>query len=172
MSNIDLIILGMVKAQPQNAYEIKKNLEYRCISKWVRVSVPSIYKKVVQLEKCGYLTSHIKRQEKLPDKTVYEITESGNNYFNQLMEECSKKEINLFLEFNTIIVNLDLVDNEQKILYVQNIKNQINKLKSLLTEKNSQRQHIPFVGKSIFEQQIALVNVLEDWINNLETAIL
>lgn len=172
MSNIDLIILGMVKAQPQNAYEIKKNLEYRCITKWVRISVPSIYKKVLQLEKSGYLVSRIEKQEKMPDKTIYEITENGNNYFNQLMEECSKNEINLFLDFNTIIVNLDLVDYEQKIIYIKNIKNRINELKVLLSEKSIQRQHIPFVGKSIFEQQIAMVNVLEEWLNHLETEIL
>lgn len=171
MSNIDLIILGMVKAQPQNAYEIKKNLEYRCISKWVRISVPSIYKKVLQLEKSGYLEGRTEKQEKMPDKTIYEITEKGNDYFNQLMEECSKNEINLFLDFNTIIVNLDLVDNERKTIYVKNIKNRINELKASLTEKSIQRQHIPFVGKSIFEQQIALVNVLEEWIDQLETVI-
>lgn len=168
MSNIDLIILGMIKAQPQNAYEIKKNIEYRHISKWVRVSVPSIYKKVLQLEQNGYITSHIEKDGKMPDKAVYEITEKGNDYFYRLMDEGSQNEIKLFIDFNTIIVNLNLVDDERKIIYIKNIKKRIEELKMLLTERNSEHSHIPFVGKSIFQQQISLVNVLENWIVDLE----
>ena len=53
MAAIDLIVLGMIKAQPQSAYELQKNVEYRNISKWVKVSTPSIYKKVVQMEEKG-----------------------------------------------------------------------------------------------------------------------
>ena len=44
MAAIDLIVLGMIKAQPQSAYELQKNVEYRNISKWVKVSTPSIYR--------------------------------------------------------------------------------------------------------------------------------
>lgn len=36
MAAIDLIVLGMIKAQPQSAYELQKNVEYRNISKWVK----------------------------------------------------------------------------------------------------------------------------------------
>lgn len=168
MSNIDLVILGMIKAQPQNAYEIKKNIEYRHISKWVRVSVPSIYKKVLQLEQNGYIRSHIEKDGKMPDKAVYEITAKGNDYFYQLMDEGSQNEIKLFIDFNTIIVNLNLVEDEHKIIYIKNIKKRIEELKMILNERNSQRSHIPFVGKSIFQQQISLVNVLENWIVDLE----
>lgn len=168
MSNIDLVILGMIKAQPQNAYEIKKNIEYRHISKWVRVSVPSIYKKVLQLEQNGYITSHIEKDGKMPEKAVYEITAKGNDYFYRLMDEGSQNEIKLFIDFNTVIVNLHLVDDERKIRYIRNIKKQIETLKTVLHERNGQRSHIPYVGKSIFEQQISLVYVLENWIIDLE----
>ena len=50
MSTIDLIVLGMIKEKEQSAYELQKNVENRNISKWVKVSTPSIYKKVIQLE--------------------------------------------------------------------------------------------------------------------------
>ncbi len=45
MSVIDLIVLGMIKEKEQSAYDLQKNVEYRNISKWVKVSTPSIYKK-------------------------------------------------------------------------------------------------------------------------------
>ena len=168
MSNIDLIILGMIKQQSQSAYEIKKNIEYRNISKWVRISEQSIYKKVLQLEQKGYITSRKEKKGNMPDKAVYTVTEEGCNYFNQLMNEISKADVNIFLDFNTIIVNLDLVDYEQKMILIRNIKTKILETKELLNEKYLEREHIPEIGKSIFKQQMDLIASLENWITNFE----
>ena len=48
MATIDLIVLGMLKKEELSAYDIQKLVEYRNISKWVKISTPSIYKKVIQ----------------------------------------------------------------------------------------------------------------------------
>ena len=45
MATIDLIVLGILKKEPMSAYDIQKLVEYRNISKWVKISTPSIYKK-------------------------------------------------------------------------------------------------------------------------------
>ena len=45
MATIDLIVLGMLKKESMSAYDIQKLVEYRNISKWVKISTPSIYKK-------------------------------------------------------------------------------------------------------------------------------
>ena len=58
MATIDLIVLGILKKEPMSAYDIQKLVEYRNISKWVKISTPSIYKKVIQLEEKGYISSH------------------------------------------------------------------------------------------------------------------
>ncbi len=58
MATIDLIVLGMLKKEPLSAYDLQKLVEYRNISKWVKISTPSIYKKVIQLEEKGYISSH------------------------------------------------------------------------------------------------------------------
>ena len=44
MATIDLIVLGILKKEPMGAYDIQKLVEYRNISKWVKISTPSIYK--------------------------------------------------------------------------------------------------------------------------------
>ena len=72
MSTIDLIVLGMIKEKEQSAYELQKNVEYRNISKWVKVSTPSIYKKVIQLEEKGYITRS-KREGKAGRNNIYYI---------------------------------------------------------------------------------------------------
>ena len=68
MATIDLIVLGMLKKEPLSAYDLQKLVEYRNISKWVKISTPSIYKKVIQLEEKGYISSHIEKEGKMPEK--------------------------------------------------------------------------------------------------------
>lgn len=174
MSNIDLVLLGLIKQKSQSAYDIKKNIEYRNIPRWVRISEQSIYKKVLQLESKEYIVSHKEHKEKegnMPDKAVYTITDKGNDYFNRLMNDISNYDVSLYLDFNIIITNLDLVDDEQKKILVSNIKSKILELKELLNERQSHRQHIPNVGKQMFKQQLALVETLEKWIIDFENSL-
>ena len=105
MATIDLIVLGILKKQPLGAYDLQKLVEYRNISKWVKISTPSIYKKVIQLEKKGYIISRIEKEGKMPEKAVYSLTEKGEQQFEKLMDELSCKPVHIFLDFNAVIVN-------------------------------------------------------------------
>ena len=67
MTTIDLIVLGMLKKVPLSAYDLLKLVAYRNISKWVKISTPSIYKKVIQLEEKGYISSHLEKEGKMPE---------------------------------------------------------------------------------------------------------
>ena len=59
MATIDLIVLGMLKKESMSAYDIQKLVEYRNISKWVKISTPSIYKKTIQLEEKGLIKERL-----------------------------------------------------------------------------------------------------------------
>lgn len=71
MAAIDLIVLGMLKRESLSAYDIQKLVEYRNISKWVKISTPSIYKKVIQLEEKGFISSRTKKDGKMPEKAIF-----------------------------------------------------------------------------------------------------
>ncbi len=86
---------GNVKRESMRAYDIR-NCEYRNISKWVKISTPSIYKKVIQLEEKGLITSRTEKEGKMPEKAVYSLTDAGNEEFEKLMIEISCKPINIF----------------------------------------------------------------------------
>ena len=68
MRTIDLIVLGILKKESLSAYDIQKLIEYRNISQWVKVSTPTIYKKMLQLEKQGYVKSTLKKNGNMPEK--------------------------------------------------------------------------------------------------------
>lgn len=171
MATIDLIVLGILKKESMSAYDIQKLVEYRNISKWVKISTPSIYKKVIQLEEKGYITSTQVKEGKMPEKAVYTLTDSGNSQFEKLMVEISLKPIHIFLDFNAVIVNLDSLSRENQQVCLANIENNIKTLKSYLEENENLKKNVPEIpetGMAVLEQQLILIQAIETWIASMK----
>lgn len=166
MSTIDLIVLGMVKEKEQSAYDLQKNIEYRNISKWVKVSTPSIYKKVIQLEEKGYIRGNLSRDGNMPEKSIYHITESGDKYFLELMKKISAQMVNVFLDFNAVVINMGMLSKSEDKDIIDNIETEIEKYKSAVSKLEMEREEIPVCAKSILKQQVLLSEALSDWIND------
>lgn len=167
MAAIDLIVLGMLKKAPMSAYEIQKLVEYRNISKWVKISTPSIYKKTIQLEEKGLIKGEAIREGKMPEKAVYTLTEAGEAEFERLMREISSAPIHLFLDFNAVIVNLDALPPEQQKKCVAQIAENIKILKNNLEDnlqKKADAPDVPAAGLAVLRQQYALAQAMEEWI--------
>ncbi len=171
MATIDLIVLGMLKKQALSAYDIQKLVEYRNISKWVKISTPSIYKKVIQLEEKGLLQSVPMRENNMPEKAVYSLTAKGEQEFERLMEELSAQPVRMFLDFNAVIVNLDSVPLEMRKACVANIEKNVKDLKSYLEENLREKENAPEVpetGMAVLRQQFVLTEAIETWITELK----
>lgn len=166
MATIDLIVLGMVKQTPLSAYDIQKLVEYRNISRWVKISTPSIYKKVIQLSEKGYLAGKLNGE-----KTVYSLTSDGEKEFEKLMLAISREPIHFFLDFNSVIVNLQSLSEEKRIKCLNNIENNIKILKTYITENINMKKDIddiPKTGMAVLHQQLKLAEVIEEWIASLK----
>ena len=171
MAAIDLIVLGMLKKQALSAYDIQKLVEYRNISKWVKISTPSIYKKVIQLEEKGLLQSVPVRENNMPEKAVYSLTASGEQEFERLMEELSAQPIRMFLDFNAVIVNLDSVPLEMQKSCVASIEKNVQDLKTYLEENLQEKENapeVPEIGMAVLRQQFVLAETIEIWIEELK----
>lgn len=166
MPTIDLIVLGMIKEKEQSAYELQKNVEYRKISKWVKVSTPSIYKKVIQLEEKGYIKGNLSRDGNMPEKSIYHITEKGDKYFLELMKKISAQMVNVFLDFNAVIINMAMLSKNEGKEIIDNIETEIDKYKNVVSKLKMERKNIPICAKSIINQQVLLSEALNDWIND------
>ena len=172
MATIDLIVLGMLKKQPLSAYDIQKLVEYRNISKWVKISTPSIYKKVIQLEEKGLLQSVPVRENNMPEKAVYSLTDSGEQEFERLMGELSAQPIRMFLDFNAVIVSLDSVPLEMQKTCVANIEKNVRELKMYLEENLREKGNmpdVPEIGMAVLRQQLVLAEMIETWISTLKS---
>lgn len=171
MATIDLIVLGMLKKQALSAYDIQKLVEYRNISKWVKISTPSIYKKVIQLEEKGLLQSVPMRENNMPEKAVYSLTASGEREFERLMQEISVQPIRIFLDFNAVIVNLDSLPMEMQKSCIANIEKNVQELKSYLEENLQEKENapeVPPIGMAVLHQQFVLTKTIETWIATLK----
>lgn len=174
MAAIDLIVLGILKKESLSAYDIQKIVEYRNLSKWVKISTPSIYKKVIQLEKKGLINSSRIKEGKMPDKAVYSLTEEGEKEFEKLMLDISTKPIHFFLDFNAVIVNLESLSTEKQKRCLADIENNIKILKTNLEENLALKMtdsDIPEVGMAVLQQQLVLAKAIEAWIDSLKETI-
>ena len=166
MSSIDLVILGIVLEKPQSAYDIQKDIEYHNFSRWTRISIPSVYKKVLQLKEKGYLTSDVVKGERFAEKAIYSITDAGRAYFETLMDTIAEQNVPLTFDFNVVITNLNKMDKTHAKALVSKLRKSI--LASAEKNEGYARQYadIPLVGRTIFDQQLLLYQALLEWLDS------
>ncbi len=168
MSTIDLIILGSLYQSPKSAYDLQKQIEVRNLSRWIKIGSFTVYKKVVQYERKGYVVSETVKNGNMPEKTLYTITPKGEEIFMELMTKFSLAETRVFLDFNAVIVNLALIDENFADECIANMKASIQNTKMQITEQLPKHENIPFFGRTIMEQQFLLLETLEKWEENFE----
>ena len=168
MSSIDLVILGIVLEKPQSAYDIQKDVEYHHFSRWTKISVPSIYRKVLQMSEKGYLQSDIVKGGKFADKAIYSITDKGRVYFKELMAFYAAGPVPLLFDFNVVITNLNKMDKAEAMELVSTLRQSIQSSAELNEGYAQEFADIPLVGRTIFEQQQLLYNALLEWLNHFE----
>ena len=172
MSTIDLVILGSICQSPKSAYDLQKQIEARNLARWVKIGSFTVYKKVVQYEAKGYVESQTVKNGNMPEKTVYTITQKGKETFRDLMTKFSVAQTRIFLDFNAVIVNLALLEEDFADECVANMKNSIQATKAQIEEQQLAHKDIPFYGKTILEQQYLLLETLEKWEEGFEKGLL
>ena len=168
MSSIDLVILGIVLERPQSAYDIQKDVEYHHLSRWTKISVPTVYKKVLQLKEKGCLQSELVKGEKFAEKAVYSVTAEGRAYFERLMFECAGQPVPLLFDFNVVIANLNKLDKEAALALVERLRRSIAGSARSNESYAAAYSDIPLVGKTIFQQQRLLYRSLLEWLDQFE----
>ena len=168
MSSIDLAILGIVSEKEQSAYDIQKDVEYHNFTKWTKISVSSVYKKVLKLKEQGYLSSKTQKGEKFADKEVYSITEKGREYFTSLMDKYATEGVAIPIDFNLVISNLNKVSFSQASMYIEKLRENLITAQTKNDECIKRYKEIPLVGKTIMAQQKKLLKSLIEWLDEFE----
>lgn len=168
MAAIDLAVLGIVLEKAQSAYDIQKDVEAHHFSRWTGISTPSVYRKVRELEKKGYLRSGRVKGDRASDKAVYAITEEGRVYFRQLMDLHASQEIPIRFDFNMVVVNLSRLEKGDAMCLIRRLRENIEASRRRCAAYASEYADIPLSGRTIFEQQWMLCEALLDWLDTFE----
>ena len=140
----------------------------------MKISTPSIYKKVLQLEEKGYIKSSAVREGRMAEKAVYTLTEAGEGEFERLMLEIAAQPIRFFLDFNAVIVNLAGLSPENRELCLTSIENGVKTLKAYLTDNIGAKEHVPEIpktGMAVLRQQLLLARAVEAWMASLREGL-
>jgi len=163
VSSVDLILLGLAAGGPRSAYEMQKHVEYRNLSKWVRISTPSIYKKVIRLAEEGYLESRTEREGRMPEKTVYSITPKGRERFEALMRKGAASAVEVLFDFNAVVANLNKLPPDRALMLIDSIRGGIEESRAYMQSIRPARAHIPLVGRAVIDQQLRVLDALSGW---------
>lgn len=166
LSSINLIILGYLQNKEKSAYEMVKEFDIWNLTKWLKISTPSIYKNIIKLCDNGYLNSRTVKEGEMPEKTLYSLNEKGNSYFNELMEESSKHIGNIYLDFNAFLVNIENLPEEKRKEYLKNFKDKAEERRAFVEPiYNHAKQQNEKSGSEllILDLYNEFYNVLQKW---------
>ena len=96
----ELLFLGLLKESPKHGYEIKKQLK-EILSPFIGVDSKSIYYPLKILENKALLVKKSVKQDRRPQRFVYELTPRGEARFNELLKAS-------FLDFKRPQFSLDI----------------------------------------------------------------
>lgn len=82
---IPLYILGLLlRFGPQHGYQIKKLLEEQ-LEDFTQIKLPTVYYHLEKMEAAGLITAHRDKQGARPEKTVYQVSNTGADKFRELL---------------------------------------------------------------------------------------
>ncbi len=168
MTTIDLIVLGILQETPVNAYELAHYIEERQINRVLKISRPAVYKSCKRLFKSGFLDGAEVRGQGVPDKVIYTVNSAGKAHFIELMAYFSQNVKPFFLEFNSVLWNIEKLDAGDGLKVLESLKTELYGLKDWIIEheKEVQCSH-SFAAKAIVKQYRMVLITLVNWVDGI-----
>lgn len=150
-----------------SAYELTKFVEHICVKKWLKVGTPTIYQNLKKLSSKGYLSTSTVKEGNMPEKVIYTLTESGSEYFLELMGQFSENPGKIYFDFNAFVFNLDLVDKGTGLEMLRNLRQFFCSGKRDVGEDIASFPNVPVGPESIMRQYELLFDSLIQWVDEL-----
>ncbi len=167
MSSIDLVILGFLKKRPMSAYDIAKLVEVTRMSKWMKVGSPTVYQNLKKLATGGFLSTETVRQGNMPEKSIYSLTPAGETHWRALMERFSKQPGKIYFDFNAFVINLGLVDEQDRLEMLEGLKDFFLRGTENLARDMIDLKDVAREGKAIMKQYRYVFDGMIRWVNEL-----
>jgi len=166
MSTIDLIVLGILLQNPQNAYELVRFIREREIHRVLKISEPAVFKSCKRLAEAGMLDGETVRTTGVPDKVVYAVNAQGKLRFKELMNYFVAEFRPYYFDFNTVLWNIEQMEKDEALQLLKNLQFQLQTAKGWIIEHEAEaREHLPFGPRHIVKQYRMTITALAQWID-------
>ena len=116
-SSLALVVLALLYEAPMHPYRMQQLIKERGKDGVVNVRQrASVYQTIDRLQRLGLIASREKvREEKWPERTVYELTDEGRRTFRNWMDEALSARAREFPEFPVAVSLLGLLTPEEAL---------------------------------------------------------
>lgn len=145
LSKLSKLVMGLLWEKPMNPYEITKLLDMNVIQDWFPLTAPSIYTTIKNLQNKELITGEIIYEGKLPPKTVYTLTDKGEEELLTELLDGLESYTPEASDFGIALFHIGALKQEDALQYV---KQRLEKLELLYAKANKRldecAQKIPF----------------------------
>ncbi len=143
LSKLSKLVMGLLHKKPMNPYELTKLADMDVIQDWFPLTAASIYTTIKNIEKKGYITGETIQEGKLPPKTIYSLTESGEK---ELLTDLAADLASYEAEASNFGISLFHIGSLKKEEALQQTQERLDKLKTLLAAAQKRLEYcIPIV---------------------------
>src|ERR1700737_2427665 len=115
-----LAVMNLLMERPMHPYEMKLKMKERGHDQVIRLKGGSIYDTVERLGEGGFITSKApSREGRRPERTVYEITDTGRDEITAWLREMLAQPVNDYPQFAAALAFFAALDKEEVIRLLQ-----------------------------------------------------
>ncbi|PFC69536.1 PadR family transcriptional regulator [Bacillus cereus] len=159
---VDILLLAELTSGPKYGYEIKKNIQNR-LGENFELNHNMLYPSLRRFKNMGAITKKVHTQVGKPNRNMYDITETGEEIFSEMLCEFPEKLATNNIEFLVRIALFEKLDYEarKEVLTIrQDILNkQLTAIQSLDASSSFITEVIEF-SKSRIEHELLWITSL------------
>ncbi|MBR9655380.1 MULTISPECIES: PadR family transcriptional regulator [Bacillus] len=159
---VDILLLAELTSGPKYGYEIKKNIQNR-LGENFELNHNMLYPSLRRFENMGAITKKVHTQVGKPNRNMYDITETGEEIFSEMLREFPEKLATNNIEFLVRIALFEKLDYEarKEVLTIRQdiLHKQLTAIQSLDTNSPFITEVIEF-SKSRIEHELLWITSL------------
>ncbi|MEI2316519.1 PadR family transcriptional regulator [Bacillus paramobilis] len=159
---VDILLLAELTSGPKYGYEIKKNIQNR-LGENFELNHNMLYPSLRRFENMGAIAKKVHTQVGKPNRNMYDITETGEEIFSEMLREFPEKLATNNIEFLVRIALFEKLDYEarKEVLTIRQdiLHKQLTAIQSLDASSSFITEVIEF-SKSRIEHELLWITSL------------
>ncbi|MEG0775034.1 PadR family transcriptional regulator [Clostridium sp.] len=169
MTQIELVLLGLLYEKDRYGYEIESVIEERKIRNWTKIGFSSIYNSLKKLEEKGFIASRYEEEFGAPPRKVYFINETARESVRKIIKETLQSPKRVYNEFSIGLAFSHFLTKEELYECLVKYRDSLEKRRQAILQSYSEQPMVHNIIhiKALFTHPVRLIEAEVEWINDL-----